>query len=380
MESNLYKTRAEKLVEVLKRKGIDGFIFSVSVNMYYFTGFYELPSERLMVLFIPSEGDPIFLVPESYYEQICATTWLKIENVISWSDEEDPFERLASMIKEKKLSNSKIAVDDTFRSDFLLALQENLPRVKFVSGGKLIGALRRVKSNYEKDIMMYLGNIHDKVLKKAISAIQVGVTELKIANIFIDAFEELGPRYVSYFSPNIDSTGLIPIVASGPNSAQPHYRATEKVIADGESVVIEFDGIWKYYRSDMTRTVFVGNPPEEYLKVYNIVRKAQEIGVQSVKPGRTCEEIDQIVRKVIEDEGYGQYFIHRTGHGIGLEVHEEPYIIEGNKLVLEPGMTFSIEPGIYIPGKYGVRIEDCVIVTEKGSESFTHLTHDLITR
>jgi len=370
MESSLYKERAEKLVEVLTRKGIDGFIFCVSVNMYYFTGLYDFQSERLMVLFVPSEGDPVFLVPYLHYEQICATTWLKIENIYSWSDEEDPFEKLASIIKEKKLSNSKIAIDDTFRGDFLLALQENLPQVKFVSGGKLIGILRRVKSNYEKDIMMYLGNIHDKVLKKAISAIQVGVSELKIAHIFIDAFEELGAI----------CAGLIPIVASGPNSAQPLYRATEKLFADGESVVIEFDGIWKYYRSDMTRTVFVGNPPEEYLKVYNIVRKAQEIGVQSVKPGRTCEEIDQIVRKVIEDEGYGQYFIHRTGHGIGLEVHEEPYIIEGNKLVLEPGMTFSIEPGIYIPGKYGVRIEDCVIVTEKGSESFTHLTHDLITR
>ena len=129
----------------------------------------------------------------------------------------------------------------------------------------------------------------------------------------------------------------------------------------------------------MTRTVFTGNPPEEYLKIYNIVKKAQEVGVQSVKPGRTCEEIDQIVRKIIEEQGYGQYFIHRTGHGIGLGVHEEPYIVEGNKLVLEPGMTFSIEPGIYLPGKYGVRIEDCVIVTEKGAESFTNFTHNLIT-
>ena len=215
--------------------------------------------------------------------------------------------------------------------------------------------------------MMYIGSIHDKVFKKAISAIQIGVSELKIANLIIDTFKELGAKCSS----------LVPIVASGPYGVQPHYRATDKIIADGESVVLDCGGDWKHYKSDMTRTVFLGKPSEEYLKIYNIVRKAQEIGVQNVKPGRTCEEIDQIVRKTIEDEGYGKYFIHRTGHCLGLEIHEEPYIIEGNKLVLEPGMAFSIEPGIYLPGKYGVRIEDCVIVTEKGAEPFTNLTHDL---
>jgi len=380
MHKEIYIARSKKLVNVLKKNRIDGFIFTVSVNMYYFTGFYELPSERLMVLFIPAEGEPIFLVPHLSYDQICSSTWLKVENVFSWYDGEDPFEKVSSIIREKKLLNSKIAIDDTLRSDFLLALQEKLPQVKFVSGGKIVGTLRRIKSDVEIDIMMHLGKIHDKVLEKTISTIKAGISELEVANIFINTFEEYGPRYVSYFSPTIDSTGLIPIVASGPNSAQPHYRAMKKLIVDGESIVMDGGAFWKYYRSDMTRTVFVGDPPEEYLKIYDIVRKAQEKGMQSVKPGRTCEEIDQIVRKVIEDEGYGKYFIHRTGHGIGLEVHEEPYIIKGNKLALEPGMAFSIEPGIYIPGKYGVRIEDCVIVTEKGAEPFTNFTHDLITK
>lgn len=367
MESVLYKARTKKLVEVLKRKGIEAFILGISVDMYYFTDFYDVQMERFLALLVPSKGDPVFLVPELYYDQICKTTW--IENVISWADGEDPIEKMAAIIKEKKISNSKIAVDDTLRSNFLLALQEKLPQVKFISGSKFISSLRRIKSNDEKDLMMYGGSIHDKVFKKAISAIQIGVSELEIANLIIDTFKELGAKCSSF----------LPIVASGPCGAQPHYRATEKIIADGESVVIDCSADWKYYKSDMTRTVFLGKPSEEYLKIYNIVRKAQEAGVQNVKPGRTCEEVDQIVRKIIEDEGYGKYFIHRTGHGIGLEVHEEPYIVEGNKLVLEPGMAFSIEPGIYLPGKYGVRIEDCVIVTEKGAESFTNLTHNLIT-
>jgi len=366
MENTLYETRTEKLVEVLKKKEIDGFIFCLSANMYYFSGFYELQAERFLALLVPFKGDPVFLVPELYYDQICETTW--IENVISWADREDPFEKMASIIKEKNLSSSKIAVDDTLRSDFLLALEEKLPQVKFISGGKFISILRRIKSNYEKDLMMYIGSIHDKVFKKAISAIQIGVSELKIANLILDTFQELGAKCAT-----------VPIVASGHHSAQPHYRATDKIIANGESVLLDCGGDWKHYKSDMTRTVFLGKPSEEYLKIYDIVKKAQETGVQSVKPGRTCEEIDQIVRKVIEDKGYGKYFIHRTGHCLGLEIHEEPYIIEGNKLVLEPGMAFTIEPGIYLPGKYGVRIEDCVIVTEKGAESFTNFTHNLIT-
>jgi len=370
MKDILYKTRKEQLVNVLKKNRIDGFIFTVSVNMYYFTGYYEFQSARLMVLFIPAEGEPIFLVPHLSYDQICSSTWLKVENVFSWYDGEDPFEKVSSIIREKKLLNSKIAIDDTLRSDFLLALQEKLPQVKFVSGGKIVGTLRRIKSDVEIDIMMHLGKIHDKVLEKTISTIKAGISELEVANNIMYTFKNLGAN----------CAGLTPIVASGPNSAFPYHRATDKVIAEGDSVIIEFDGISKYYRSDMTRTVFVGDPPEEYLKIYDIVRKAQEKGMQSVKPGRTCEEIDQIVRKVIEDEGYGKYFIHRTGHGIGLEVHEEPYIIKGNKLALEPGMAFSIEPGIYIPGKYGVRIEDCVIVTEKGAEPFANFTHDLITK
>lgn len=367
MESALHRRRTEKLAEVLKRKEIDGFIFGISTNMYYFTDFFDSQAERFLALLVPSKGDPVFLVPELYYDQICKTTWIK--NVISWADGEDPFEKMTSIIKEKKLSNSKIAVDDTLRSDFLLALQEKLSQVKFISGGNFISSLRRIKSNDEKDLMMYSGSIADKVMGKVTSTIQAGVSELKIANLIVDTFKELGSECLN----------PVPIVASGLYGAQPHYRATDKIIAEGESVVIDCSADWKHYKSDMTRTVFLGKPDKEYLKIYDIVKKAQETGVQSVKPGRTCEEIDQIVRKVIEDEGYGKYFIHRTGHGIGLDVHEEPYIVEGNKLVLEPGMSFSIEPGIYLPGKYGVRIEDCVIVTEKGAECFTNFTHNLIT-
>lgn len=367
MEKKLYENRIKKLTKLLGEKEISGMLISISTDMYYFTSFSDVQRERFLGLFIPSVGNPFFLVPQLYYDQIRETT--PIDDVIFWTEEADPFENFASIIEERKLSTSKIAVDDTLRSSFLLAIQEKLPQAKFISGSKFVSDLRKIKSNYEKDLMMNIGNITDKVMEKALSAVQVGVSELKIADLIESTYKEFGAKY----------GGSVPLVASGPGSGLPHYSAKEKVIADGEAVLIDFSGICKYYRSDITRNVFVGNPPEEYLKIFNTVKTAQETAVRSVKPGRTCEEIDQIARKIIEEQGYGQYFTHRTGHGIGLDIHEEPYIVEGNKTVLEPGMTFSIEPGIYLPGKYGVRIEDSVIVTEKGVESFNNLDHNLIT-
>jgi Xaa-Pro dipeptidase len=267
------------------------------------------------------------------------------------------------------LLNSKIAIDNVLRSDFLLALQEKLTKVNFVAGGKLISTLRRIKTEEEKDLMMKIGSIHDRVFQKAISSIENGISEMQIAEVIVNGFKEWGAKCGSE----------IPTVGSGLYSALPHYRATEKMISCGDSIILDCCGILNHYYSDMTRTVFVGEPSEEYLKVYDTVRIAQETAFKSVKPGKTCEEIDKVARDIIEDAGYGKYFIHRTGHGIGLEVHEEPYIVKGNKLALEPGMTFSIEPGIYLPNKFGVRIEDCVFVTETGAESFTKLSHDLIT-
>jgi len=366
MEKSFYDIRIKKLVEILKKKQINSYICGLSTDMYYLTGYHAPQSERFTGLFISLQDPPILIVPEMNLNQIREN--VSIKNIITWNESEDPFQKLAWIIEERNLSKSTIAVEDTLWSKFLLAFQEKLSKVKFISGSRLVSGLRRIKTNHEKDLMMNIGIITDQVMEKAISKIQVGVTELKIANLIENTFKEFGVKY----------GGDVPLVASGPYSAQPHYSATEKVIGEGESVIMDFGGIWERYRSDMTRTVFVGNPPKEYLKIYNTVKQAQEAGKQSIKPGRTCEEIDRIVRNIIKEKGYSQYFIHRTGHGIGLDFHEEPYIVEGNKTVLEPGMTFSIEPGIYISGKYGVRIEDCVIVTKEGSESFTNLNHDLI--
>ena len=167
------------------------------------------------------------------------------------------------------------------------------------------------------------------------------------------------------------------MVGSGPNGANPHHEMSEKTIEDGDMVVLDFGGLKDGYGSDTTRTVHVGEPTEEEREVHEVVRRAQEAGYQAVRPGVACQEIDRAARQVITEAGFGEYFIHRTGHGIGLTVHEPPYMIEGETRELEPGMCFSIEPGVYLPGRFGVRIEDIVTVTEEGGKRLNNTPREL---
>lgn len=363
----IYKQRAEKLRNLMAHDNIGGFLFTASPNLLYMTGFSESQMPRFLSLFVPTDHEPVFLVPALYEEQIRENTW--IETVIPWADGEDPFAKMTSVLSSKGLDTSQIAVDDTLWSLFLLNLQGQLPKVRFVSGGKYVKPLRRVKSQYEKELMMRIGAITDKVMEKTIAFLEPGICELDVADFIESELRQMGA------SPS----DAEPIVGSGQYSAQPHYRPRQgKHIQQGDAVVLDFGGTLERYHSDMTRTVFIGKPDREFQRIYDIVRKAHDAAMDFARPGVRCEEIDSAARQVISNSGYGQYFIHRTGHGIGLEVHEEPYIVQGNTDILQPGMAFSIEPGIYIPGRYGVRIEDCVIVTETGIEPFTRFRSDLI--
>lgn len=366
MDKMMFEKRVRTLVEVLKRDNVDAYLCGLGDNGYYFSNFPGIQRERMHCFLIPIESEPIFFVPNLNANFVKESSW--IDNVPTWNEGDDPYRIMSTIIKEKKLST--IAIDEVFRSDFLISLQERLPQVRFVVGTKYTSMLRMIKSKEEADIMRKAGEIHVDAIKNAISAIKVGISELEIANIIIDTFKEQGAV----------CAGRLPNVGSGVHSTHPHHFAREdKLIEDGDSIVLDFTGEFKHYRSDGARTVFVGKPPQEYLKIYETVKRAQSAAVKSIKPGQTtCEDVDRVARKIIEDEGYGKYFIHRTGHGLGLDVHEDPYIAEGNKLVIMPGMVFSVEPGIYYPPKFGVRIEDIVIATETGVESFTNMTHDLI--
>lgn len=350
----------------LAESGIGGLLLTASKNLYYFTGFYEEQDPRFLSLFIPVHGNPVFLAPELYGGQVDQVS--HVRNIVTWKDGEDPYLLMARLVSESGVAESILAVDDSMWSVFLLSLQASLPKAKFTPARPYMTRLRQVKSEYEKELMMYIGKVTDGVMKNVTESIRPGMTELQAADIIERGFRAAGA----------EPSGRTAVVGSGPFSAQPHYRATSKKIERGDAVVLDFGGFWRHYRSDMTRTVFVGEPDREFLRIYDIVRKAHDAAIEFVRPGVTAQDVDRTARRIISDARYGQYFTHRTGHGIGLEVHEEPNIVEGNTLVLEPGMAFSIEPGIYLPGRYGVRIEDCVIVTESGCKTFTSFNRDLI--
>lgn len=364
MDTTVYQNRIAKLRRLMQADGIGGFISTASKNLYYFSGFHEVPDPRYLGVFIPITGEPVLVANDLYETQVRETSW--IPTVITWTDGEEPIDKLAKVIEDAGLGDKTFAVDDSMWSSFLLTLQRVLPKAKFISSLEYISALRRIKSPEEKQLLMHVGAATDKVMAKAIAAVKAGVVESSVANVIQQGFKEFGM---------VSGGG---IVGSGIYSAQPHYKANTKTIQEGDSVVLDFGGTWELYHSDMTRTVFVGEPDAEYKKIYDTVRKAQEKTIEAVRPGMTCQDVDRVARRIITDAGYGKYFIHRLGHGIGLDGHEEPSMVEGNTLVVEAGLTFSVEPGIYIPGRYGVRIEDCVIVTDTGCELFTDYSRDLV--
>lgn len=366
MTRDIHEERIGRLQKLLEKAGDGGLFLTASKNLYYFTGFYEEQDPRFLSLFIPVRGKPVFLVPELYGGQVAEVSYVK--DIVTWKDGEDPYAVMAGIVRDSGVAASRLAVDDSMWSVFLLSLQQKLPEATFTPARPYMTSLRQIKSQDEKELMMHIGSVTDEVMEKVTGSIAPGMTELQVADMIERGFREAGA----------EPSGRTAVVGSGVFSAEPHYRATSKRIERGDAVVLDFGGFWRHYRSDMTRTVFVGEPDREFLRIYDIVRKAHDAAIEFVRPGVTAQDVDRTARKIISDAGYAQYFTHRTGHGIGLEVHEEPNMVEGNTLVLEHGMSFSIEPGIYLPGRYGVRVEDCVIVTKDGCETFTHFSRDLI--
>jgi Xaa-Pro aminopeptidase len=230
-----------------------------------------------------------------------------------------------------------------------------------------MSTLRMQKEHSELDALQTAARYTDQALEALLSEPVAGWTELKIRGFLHNELLRRGCESVG--------TG---IVGGGPNSASPHHRTGEQKVQAGDALVVDFGGSFRGYRSDMTRTFHVGKPDGEFVEVYEVVREAQARAIAAIYPGVTAETIDQAARKFIRERGYGPQFLHRTGHGIGLDGHEHPYLVEGNKTVLKPGMTFSVEPGIYLAGRFGVRIEDVVRVTENGAERLNRFSHDLI--
>jgi len=365
-KAGAYASRKARITELMTKNGIKAVVLSPSMNMLYVTGFNTFPGERLLVSILDVKGELIFVAPKMYEQEIKEKG--VFDNIITWDDSQDPKEILDSICREKEYNNSVIAIEDTMWFNAFEKVHSAFGGSRFVKASGLVGELRKYKSADEAEKLREASRLAEKALELVIPKIKAGMQETQVKELLEAEMKNQGLS-----GPSFDT-----IIGSGPNSALPHYTAGERVLKAGDSIVIDFGGLYQGYCSDMTRTIMIGKAADEYKQLYEAVKGGQLKAVEAVKPGMKASEIDAAARSYIAEKGYGDYFIHRTGHGIGMEVHEEPYISNISETVLKPGMVFSIEPGAYIPGKFGVRIEDLVMVTETGAEVLNKFSKELI--
>jgi Xaa-Pro dipeptidase len=343
--------RLQRCKQEMEKQSIDQLIVSTAVNLFYFTGTWVEPGERLMTLIVSQHSDPKLLIHQMFQHEVRNIQGVEI---LFWKDHQDPMELLASILNE----NAKIGIDKYWPSYFLIALMKKKAAVEWISASPVIDELRQIKTAEELDLLRQSAAIADRVMNRLISADHFPLTEAGIAQKMQQFFKEEG---VSRFS-------FSPIIGFGENSAVPHHATSDRLSYGEHTVLIDMGGRHLEYCSDMTRTFYLGKPNKRFKEIYGIVLEAQQAAIAAVKPGARACDIDRAAREVIEQAGYGEYFTHRTGHGLGIEIHEEPYINGSNTQVLRKGMVFSIEPGIYLPGEFGVRIEDIVVVSDDGAE------------
>jgi Xaa-Pro dipeptidase len=350
----LNEDRLHRFQDILTDAGLDCYLACTPISMGYLAGFFEGGGERMLVMAIRPSGPPAMIVPSLSATHAAATG---ISDIRTWSDGEDPglvFEQLAN---DWGLKAAIIGVDDEMPAGYLLRMQSALPAALFKCAGDDMAALRKLKSGAELTLMRRAADIADRALPMAMSRIAPGVREAEVAKALLDSMSAGG------------GTPTFCIVAAGASGAEPHHTTSEAHIKDGDVVVMDWGCQVENYLSDITRTVCCGRASDEAKKVYRIVYDAHMAARAAIRPGVSCEEVDRAAREVIERAGYGEFFVHRTGHGIGMMGHEPPHIVRGSTSPLEVGQCFSVEPGIYLPGKFGVRIENIVTVTEDGHES-----------
>jgi len=345
--------------------GLDALLVSPGPDLRYLTGYEALPLERLTCLVAPAAGDPFLVVPllEKPAAEVSPVGDLGFE-IIGWRETEDPYELIA-----KRLGSSvrRVGLDNHMWAEKVLAFRDAMPGVEQALAGPALAELRMRKSAAEIAALSEAATAIDAVHLSVGEWLRPGRTEREVGKDIADAILAAGHATVDFV-----------IVASGPNGASPHHEVSDRVIQAGEPVVVDIGGTMPSgYCSDSTRNYCVGEAPAEYLRLYGVLLAAQTAQCESIVPGMTSEQLDAIGRDLIAGEGYGDRFIHRTGHGIGLETHEEPYIVAGSQRVLEPGMAFSVEPGIYLEGQYGARIEDIAVCTETGGDRLNITSREL---
>lgn len=374
MTANSWTDRLDRARAAASAAGIDALLVSPGADLRYLTGYDAHPLERLTCLVLPAGsavggavgGEPFLVVPalEKPAAEASPAGSLGIE-ITGWDETDDPYALVAARLPR---ALARVALDNRMWAEKALAFRAALPGAEQVLAGQVLYGLRARKTPDEAGALRRAGEAIDRVHSRMGEWLRPGRTEREVARDIADAIIAEGHVRVDFV-----------IVGSGPNGASPHHEVSDRVVEAGDPVVVDIGGTTEEgYCSDSTRVYALGEPPEEFLRLYEVLLRAQRAQTDAVRPGLRAHELDAIGRDLISEAGYGPYFIHRTGHGIGLESHEEPYIVAGNQLPLEPGMAFSVEPGIYLPGRYGARIEDIVICTEDGGQRLNRSGRELV--
>jgi Xaa-Pro aminopeptidase len=373
----MYQERIRKLANLLYERSLDAVAIVPGASMRYLTGLMFHPSERLTLLLIRADGStPALVLPALEAERVRAATragTTSLVEIYAWHDAEGPFDALGQALsdtfRERHAPGLTIAVEYTaMRVMELHALEGLLPDMQSVDATPLLARLRITKDRYELAAMVEAVRMIETALRNTIVQIRPGITERQLAAIWKHEIMATGAEGESFDC----------MVASGPNSANPHHHNSDRAFQVGDMIILDGGAIAEGYASDITRTVALGTPNATARHIYSLVQEANAAGRRAVRPGTTGEAIDTATREVIAGGGYGDYFVHRTGHGLGMECHEQPNIVAGSTQPLDIGTTFTIEPGIYIPGVAGVRIEDDIVITENGGKSLTTFDRELL--
>ncbi|MEU0386180.1 aminopeptidase P family protein [Streptomyces chartreusis] len=359
-----YRARMERAARTAAEAGLAGLLVAPGPDLVWLTG-YTPPAvtERLTLLVLAAGQDPVLVVPALEAPDAQKAAGAPALALRDWTDGKDPYAATAALLD----ASGRFGISDNAWALHLLALQRAMPGSSYASLTEALPMLRAVKDAAELELMTAAGAAADATFEEIRNVPFADRRETQVAADLDRLLRRHGHEQVDFT-----------IVASGPNGANPHHEAGDRVIERGDMVVLDFGGLKDGYGSDTSRTVHVGEPTDEERRVHDIVREAQEAGFRAVRPGAACQDVDRAARAVIAGAGYGEYFIHRTGHGIGVTTHEPPYMIEGEERPLVPGMCFSVEPGIYLPGRFGVRIEDIVTVIEDGGRRLNTTPRELV--
>lgn len=349
-----YQKRIEKAKRLLAEHNMDALFLTGSTNLIYFSNVSWWRSERTFGAVINRKGNPVWICPafelERAKERVPEGHEIRV-----WEEDESPFKLIAGIMKDSGAAKGRLALGPTIRSFVFYGLRKDAPGLELVNGAVITEGCRGIKTKKEVEYMDLANKITKLAYREAFKDLREGLSSSDLNSLISDAHQKMGVRGGGW-------------PQYGPNSAFPHGSSVVRNLHQKDTIVLDGGCSVEGYRSDVTRTIVFGKPSDKQQKVWDIVKKAQSEALKTVRPGVPCEHIDRVARKVVEDAGFGpeyKYFTHRLGHGIGMDGHEYPYLVKGNELKLQPGMTFSDEPGIYIYGEFGVRLEDCFVVTEE---------------